>query len=446
MHHVLVDNGGDNRHARRGSTRGAVAVVVSALLLLLLPQPGLADEDPAEPGDEQEEPAENEKVIDLTFPTLAEARFTRDYHDARGGGTRTHMATDLMGSKLWPLYATVDGTICRINGVDAPPPSWGMSLSICGDDGRRYAYVHINDDTPGTADMSGDHRYAYAPAVHEGARVRRGQLVAWMGDSGNAKGGTPHLHLEIHDPQVTGPYGENRLDPYDSLVAALERGDIGGGETPLPRACPTQSGSSGSSGSSTFSDTATSVHRITIDCVAWWEIAHGREDGTFAPHEEVTRGQMASFLTRSIETLGGTLPTEEELDRAGVDFRDIADHAHRLSIRQVAALEIMAGRANGDFVPDEAVPRIDMAAFVVRSWEHVAGRELPAPRDAFVDDDGRGFERHVNAAAAARLVNGRTPGRYAPDEPVRRGQMASYLARLIERVAESGAATPTRRS
>ncbi len=419
----------------RSTARGVLAFLLAGGLLLGAPMPSSADEEP-----DHDRP-EHEQVVDITFPTLPTARFYRDYHDPRGGGTRTHMATDLMGEKLWPLFATVDGTVCRINGVTEPPPSWGMSLSICGDDGRRYAYIHINDDTPGTADMAGDHRYAYAPAVHAGARVRRGQLVAWMGDSGNAKGGTPHLHHEIHDPEVTEPYGQNRIDPYDSLVAALERGDVGGAGMPLRHACPAETEPRRS-----FTDTAGSVHRTTIDCVSWWDIAHGRSDGTFAPQEPVLRGQMASFLARTLETLGSRLPTEEELDRDGVDFTDTDGHAHRLTIRQLASLGIMDGRPDGGFAPDEALSRIDMAGYVVRAWEHVAERTLPAPRDAFVDDDGHSFERAVDAAAAAQLVAGTGPGRYAPHGPVTRGQMASYLARLIETLAVSGAATPMRRS
>jgi peptidoglycan hydrolase-like protein with peptidoglycan-binding domain len=55
--------------------------------------------------------------------------------------------------------------------------------------------------------------------------VRRGQHIGFVGDSGNARGTRPHLHFEIHDNRVTDPYGTNRLNPYPSLVAAVQRSD-----------------------------------------------------------------------------------------------------------------------------------------------------------------------------------------------------------------------------
>ncbi len=170
-----------------------------------------------------------QEVVDMTFPADPRARFSADYHQPRGGGTRVHRATDIIFDKHSPLYATVDGVICYINGLDGNPPSWGYSLTICGDDGRRYDYLHINNDTPGTDDGMGGPAHAYAPGIRGGVRVARGQLVAYMGDSGNAENTVDHLHFEIEDPRITDPYGSNRIDPYESLRAALARGDVADG-------------------------------------------------------------------------------------------------------------------------------------------------------------------------------------------------------------------------
>ena len=170
-----------------------------------------------------------DQVVDLTFPTDPSVHFGHDYDAPRGGGTRVHKATDLMGPKGTPLYAAVEGSICWITGIDEPEPSYGYALRVCGDDGRRYSYIHINNDTPGTDDGLGGPEHAYAPGIRRGVRVGRGQLIAWMGDSGNAESTAPHLHFEIHDDTVTDPYGDTRIDPYNSLVAALERGDVADG-------------------------------------------------------------------------------------------------------------------------------------------------------------------------------------------------------------------------
>ena len=178
--------------------------------------------------------ADYEQVVDLTFPTDSKATFGDDYHSGRSGGRR-HRATDLMGQKMWPIYAAVGGTVTFIPGLDGEPePSYGYMVRITGDDGRTYSYVHLNNDTPGTDDDAGGPGYAYAPGLARGSRVERGQLIGYMGDSGNAKGITPHLHFEISDPAVRDPYGGNRINPVFSLRSAVQRRDYATGASGAP--------------------------------------------------------------------------------------------------------------------------------------------------------------------------------------------------------------------
>jgi len=174
-----------------------------------------------------------EVTLDIAFPTVPQARFSNDYDGARGGGTRVHKSTDVMGQKHWPLYAVVQGTVCYMTGLDGVEPSWGYHLTICGDDGREYDYLHINNDTPGTDDGLGGVVHAYAPGMRRGLRVARGQFVAYMGDSGNAEETAPHLHFEIHDDTVLDPYGDTRINPFFSLTAAVARGDYPDGAAVL---------------------------------------------------------------------------------------------------------------------------------------------------------------------------------------------------------------------
>lgn len=173
-----------------------------------------------------------QRVVDLTFPAAGGVRYTDDYHASRGGGSRVHQSTDILGTKLQTLHATVDGVICYINGIEEPMPSWGYSITLCGDDGLEYRYVHINNDHPGTDDGLGGPEWAYAPGLRRGLRVTRGQWVGYMGDSGNAEGTSPHLHFEIRDPDMIDPaldlerYQQGRVNPYPSLQDAQRRGDL----------------------------------------------------------------------------------------------------------------------------------------------------------------------------------------------------------------------------
>jgi uncharacterized protein YkwD len=108
---------------------------------------------------------------------------------------------------LTPLVAAFDG-IVWLN-----PTNGHNMLSIEGDNGYSCLYCHINDDTPGTHDHAGTPDYAYAPGLKSGDHVVAGQLVAWVGDSGNARGGEPHCHFEL---TCRGRY----LNPAPSLRAA----------------------------------------------------------------------------------------------------------------------------------------------------------------------------------------------------------------------------------
>jgi hypothetical protein len=162
---------------------------------------------------------EHESVVDLTFPVAGPVSFSAGYDDCRSGCSRRHQATDLMGAYGLAVHAAMGGTVRYAAGHDGSPPSWGYAVSIVGTDGRTYNYIHLGR-------QDGPPSEAIAPGVVPGASVERGQLIGFLGCSGNASCSAPHLHFEIEDPAVTGPYGTSRLDPYPSLVDAQRRGDV----------------------------------------------------------------------------------------------------------------------------------------------------------------------------------------------------------------------------
>ncbi|KPJ85895.1 hypothetical protein AMJ57_01425 [Parcubacteria bacterium SG8_24] len=155
-------------------------------------------------------PTEATNIRDIEFPVSGQVTHRNDYGEPRSGG-RSHEGNDLMGEKMMPLLAAVDGWVSYIT---IPEASWGYGLVLRDADGWEYWYLHINNDTPGTDDGNGGLENAFAPGIRCGSRVTRGQHVAYMGDSGNAEAAGPHLHFEIHRPDGS------TIDPYWSLLNA----------------------------------------------------------------------------------------------------------------------------------------------------------------------------------------------------------------------------------
>jgi Peptidase family M23 len=144
----------------------------------------------------------------IVFPTLGPVSYSGGWGDYRADiATHFHIGVDILGSKLQPLVAVTNGRITHVvqNHVTA---GWG--LVITDSDGWDYRYYHMNNDAPGTDDGSSPLIFRFAPGVNEGSLVVAGQLIGYMGDSGDAES-TTHVHFEIHRPDGT------PVDPFPSV-------------------------------------------------------------------------------------------------------------------------------------------------------------------------------------------------------------------------------------
>jgi hypothetical protein len=154
--------------------------------------------------------AQTAPIRPITFPVIGSVTYWDDFGAPRDAGARSHKGNDLMGRKMLPLVAAVDGTI---RSVTYPERDYGYSVTIQDDEGYTYHYIHMNNDVPGTDNGKGDGMNAYAIDMKRGNRVVAGQLIGWMGDSGNAEPTQAHLHFEI---RLNG----EPFSPYGSLKAA----------------------------------------------------------------------------------------------------------------------------------------------------------------------------------------------------------------------------------
>ncbi len=157
-----------------------------------------------------------EVVKPIIFPVDGTVTYTDTFGDCRDGCTRTHEGQDLMGAKMLRLLSAVDGTVFRVT-FNNPI---GNSVVIKAADGWTYHYLHVNNDTPGTDDGHATRDQAFPPNIVVGATVTKGQVVGYLGDSGNAESAGSHLHFEIRQPAPPGTYTGVPINPYASLLAA----------------------------------------------------------------------------------------------------------------------------------------------------------------------------------------------------------------------------------
>ncbi len=151
-------------------------------------------------------------VIEIRFPQdpfVTEFRST--FGHARSGGRR-HKGNDLLAPRMTEVYAVADGVVYHV-GTNRLS---GRNIKIEHIDGWTSHYVHLNNDNPGTDDGRADWSLTVAEGIEEGVEVVAGQLIGWVGDSGNAEHTTPHTHFELRR------HGK-AINPYHVLVDAYQR-------------------------------------------------------------------------------------------------------------------------------------------------------------------------------------------------------------------------------
>lgn len=180
-----------------------------------------------------------------------------------------------------------------------------------------------------------------------------------------------------------------------------------------------------------------STHDGSINCIVFYELAQGTAPGTYEPSRSVTREQMATFIARLIDA------SDRDLPAAGSNFTDVSG-VHADNIERLAAAGIVQGREPGVYDPTSQVRRDQMASFLVRAFEFVAEREVAPAEVAFTDIAGTTHERNIRKVAGLGFTQGLTPTSYAPHDPVRRDQMASFLARALETLVLDEGRIPAR--
>jgi len=188
-------------------------------------------------------------------------------------------------------------------------------------------------------------------------------------------------------------------------------------------------------GSSGFTDISDNTHEVSIECVAAADIARGTSPTTFNPGGIVSRGQMASFIARTIDVANELeLVDIPALPSSPADkFGDDNGNTHEANINRLAAASIVNGKSATAFDPDAPVSRAQMATFIANTQSFLSDGTAPfgSWEDFFTDDQTNVHQANINAIAAAGVAQGVDGVRYQPNAPVLRSQMTTFLARYL---------------
>ncbi len=101
------------------------------------------------------------------------------FTEARGGGTRTHEAIDIMAARNTPVLSALSGVLLKFHNSVAG----GLTI-YASDPSNRYVLMY-------------GHLDSYRPGLKEGDALQRGQIIGFVGSTGDASPNAPHLHLAI---------------------------------------------------------------------------------------------------------------------------------------------------------------------------------------------------------------------------------------------------------
>ena len=113
----------------------------------------------------------------------------------RALGSRRHQAVDIAAPRGTPVVAATSGRVALLSNH----PSAGLTVEQEDDSGRFcLVYAHLD---------------GFAPGLREGSSVVRGQVLGYVGSTGNATAVAPHLHFAVHRNEEGACWSGTPLDP-----------------------------------------------------------------------------------------------------------------------------------------------------------------------------------------------------------------------------------------
>ena len=161
--------------------------------------PGVREEPPSVVRNPPESVRPNLTAAGYVFPVYGPSTFTDDFAASRAI-TGWHHGNDIFAPVGAPVLAATDGTLFLVGWNDVG----GNRLWLRDDEGNELYYAHLS---------------AFSPLAFDGSRVKAGDVLGFVGATGDAVGTPPHLHFEIHPAGLLGLGYDGVVNPYSYLLA-----------------------------------------------------------------------------------------------------------------------------------------------------------------------------------------------------------------------------------
>ncbi len=205
---AAVERGADTTEPPRGIGGGPTSAPADSTP----PPPEPQTDEPEIPGGPVQTPppgvAATLTESGFVFPIFGAASFGDSF-----GGPRPnipsgwHHGEDIFAPLAAPVLAVASGTLHSIGFI----PIGGYRIWLRDTDGNEFYYAHLS---------------AYSPLAVEGNSVEAGDVIGFVGATGDAEGGTPHLHFEIHPAAMIGLGYDGVVAPYPFLIAWRRADDV----------------------------------------------------------------------------------------------------------------------------------------------------------------------------------------------------------------------------
>ncbi|TAK37901.1 MAG: M23 family metallopeptidase [Lysobacteraceae bacterium] len=199
-----LDSGG--APATAAATDDATAPRPAPLPATVAPEPDMQPVAPTPARSTPPAPPTDALLIPVRGIRAPELQDTFD--DLRGGGSRAHEALDIMAERGTPVLAATDGRIEKLFDSDA-----GGHTIYQFDRDRTHAYYYAHLDR-------------YAPGLQAGKEVEQGEVIGYVGSTGNASDDAPHLHFAIFELGPRKNWWEGTaIDPFPLLTGTQSSAD-----------------------------------------------------------------------------------------------------------------------------------------------------------------------------------------------------------------------------